>query len=508
MHAALSFSPPVDGGFSAMHSRQQCCAQTAAPASVQGSLVDLINSGLFPFNALERQAAIADQASYNALTANPAAAVYCDPQQTAQQPATPRCPFVLFSNLRELVQTANSLLANGQPTRYSRFLNFEGLGDALRWTAAEELLAPGSAATQFTRSQVASVAGRITALRFGATGFSVAGIPTSPDAGSALAVLEPQARGGGASADSSDSGDAARWGGFLNGSYDWGKRAPSDLEDAFAFDSGDASLGVDYRFSRRLVLGAAVGYTNQRIDFDSVLSVVGGGIRSHGYSFQVFGLYEWDGPYASVSVGAQRSNYDSTRFITYPSENIAVPAVDAVATGSTHSNAFTGTFEVGWSLTHKAFGFEPYLSGDYQHIRVAGFRESSVNIGVDAGTPAGFDFDFHAQQVAVFDTALGSRFQYTFSPRFGVAVIFLKAEYHHLFDDSPGSVVSSYNDLGNSGAEFNIPSDKPDANFFQFAVGSSVVLGHRLQAYVQYQQSVGIVDVSNHLISGGFRGAF
>jgi outer membrane lipase/esterase len=488
----------------------QCCAQTAAPpATVQGSLVDLMNSGEFNFNALERQSAIANQASYNALTANPAGAVYCNPQQPKATVGCPPPVFLVFQNLRDLVQTANSLLANGQPTRYSLNLNDEGLGDALRWTAAEELLAPGSTATQFTKSQVASVVGRITALRYGATGFSITGVSTPPDADSALAELEPRARGGGASADSTDSGDAARWGGFLNGSFGWGKHSPTVLEDAFAFDSRDAALGIDYRVNRRLVLGAAAGYTNQRIDFDSALSVVGGGIRSHGYSFQVFGLYEWDGPYASVSVGAQRANYDSTRLITYPSENIAVPSVDAIATGSTHSDAFTGTFEVGWSLAHKAFGFEPYVSGNYQHIRVLGFRENSVNINAaDAGTPAGFDFDFQAQRIAVLDTALGSRFQYTFSPRFGVVVTFFKAEYHHLFDNSPGSVISSYNNIPSSGAAFDIPSDKPDANFFQFAVGSSIVLGHRLQAYVQYQQSVGIADVSNHLISGGFRGAF
>jgi uncharacterized protein YhjY with autotransporter beta-barrel domain len=490
----------------------QCCAQTSAPpaaASAQGSLVDLMNSGQFDFNALERQSASANQASYNALTTNPAGAVYCNPQQVNPTPGCPPPVFLVFSNLRSLVQTANSLLANGQPTRFSLNLNDEGLGDALRWTAAEELSAPGSAATQFTRSQVASVAGRITALRFGATGFSIAGVPTLPGADSALAALEPRARGGGASADSDDIGGASRWGGFLNGSFGWGNRAPSVLEDAFAFDSRDATLGVDYRVNRRLVLGAAAGYTNQRIDFDSALSVVGGGINSHGYSFQVFGLYEWDGPYASASIGAQRSNYDSTRLITYPSENIAVPSVDAIAKGSTDSAAVTGTFEVGWSLAHKAFGFEPYLSGDYQHIRVAGFRESSVKVGgADAGMPAGFDFDYQAQRVAVLDTALGSRFQYTFSPRFGVVVTFFKAEYHHLFDNEPGAVISSYNAIANSGVEFNIPSDKPDENFFQFAAGTSLVLGHRLQAYFQYQQSVGITNVSSHLISGGFRAQF
>jgi outer membrane autotransporter protein len=491
----------------------ECYAQTPAPnGPVQGSLVNLINSGEYAFNSLERLSATANQASYNALTSNPSSGTYCNPQLAAASPTCSSAVFLVFSNVRSLVQTANALLANGQATRYSLNLDDQGLGNALRWTAAEELTAPGAAATQFSNSQITSVASRITALRFGASGFSVAGLGVPSDAEAGLAATEPRSRGGdggGASADSADIGGASRWGGFLNGSFGWGDRAPSALEDAFAFDSRDATLGIDYRFNRHLVLGAAAGYTKQRIDFDSNLSVVGGGIDSDGYSFQIFALYDWDGPYASVSIGAQRMRYDSTRLITYPSLNIVVPSVDALAIGATNSDALSGTFEIGWSLAHKAFGFEPYLSGDYQHIRLAGFTESSHKIGgADAGAPAGFDFDYAGQHITFLDSALGTRFQYTFSPRFGVAVAYFKAEYHHLFDNTPGAVVSSYNAIANTGAAFDIPSDKPDANFFQFAVGSSFVFSHGIQAFLQYQQSAGITNVSSHLISAGFRGAF
>jgi outer membrane autotransporter protein len=326
-----------------------------------------------------------------------------------------------------------------------------------------------------------------------------------------VAAIEPQMRGSGASADSSDIGSTSRWGGFLNGAFGWGKRAPTVLEDAFAYDSRAATLGIDYRMSRHLVLGAAAGYTNQRIEFDSSLSVVDGAIHSHGYSLQVFGLYEWDGPYVSLSLGAQRARYDSKRLITYPSLSPFgdVPPVDALASGSTTSTSLTSTFEVGWSLPHGAFGFEPYLSGDYQHIHLAGFSESSVDIGVfDRGNNAGFDLGYAAQRISLLDSALGTRLQYSFSPPFGVAVAFFKAEYHHIFDNHPGTVVSSYNAVVGSGAAFNIPSDRPDPNFFQFAVGSSFVFRHGIQAFLQYQTSAGITNVSTHLISGGFRGAF
>jgi uncharacterized protein YhjY with autotransporter beta-barrel domain len=477
--------------------------------AVTGSLVDLVNSEPANFDALERLSAIANQASYNSLTANPAGKTYCNPALTTASATCPQSVFLVFSNLRTLVQTANALLGNGQATRYSLNLNAQGLGNVLRWTAAEELTAPGTAATQFTKAQFASVASRITALRFGASGFTVAGMPATPNGNPGFGDSEVQVRGGGASADSADLVNASRWGGFLNGSYDWGTRAPSVLEDAFSFDSRDATLGIDYRVNKRIVIGAVAGATNQHIDFNSSLSVVGGSIHSNGYSFQLFGLYQWDGPYLSMSVGAQRVNYDSTRLIAYPSQNIVVPAVNATATGSTTSNAVTGTFEFGWPLSRGAFEVEPYVNGNYQHIHIDGFSENSVNnSGPEAGLPAGFAFAYGSQSISALDSALGVRFQYTFSLPFGVVVTYVKSEYHHLFDNDPGSVISSYNAIANGGAAFDLPSDKPDPNFFQFAAGTSVVLGHRVQGFVQYQQSEGITYVSNHLISAGLRAQF
>jgi uncharacterized protein YhjY with autotransporter beta-barrel domain len=481
-------------------------AQTA-PATA-GSLVQLVDSApAGTFNELERLSAIGNQASYNVLTSNPGSAIYCSPALTTASPTCPPSVFLVFSNLRELVQSANELLQNGQPYTYSLHTNDQGLGFALRWTAGENLLAPGSVATQFANGQLASVAGRIAALRLGASGFLVSGFFPQQDGGSAVAMNSLGALGGGASADSKDIGIASRWGGFLNGAFGWGYREPSVIEDAFAFDSKDATLGVDYRLSRRLVLGASVGFTNQRVEFDSSRSVAGGGFHSNGYGAILYGLYEWEGPYISVSGGWQRSSFDETRLVTYPSFNIAVPSPNATASGSTDSSTILASFAAGWPLSRGPATVEPYVNANYRHVDLDGFRETSDD-NADPAQPAGFDFDFAPQQFRILDTAAGLRLQYTFKSGIAVFVPYARAEYHHNFAANSYSVRASYNVIANSGAQFDLPSDPVDNHFYQFAGGFSVVLPHGIQGFVQYQTTSGMEFVTSHQISGGIRGEF
>lgn len=486
-----------------------CYVPARAQSVPAGSLTQLVTTApAGTFDQLERLSAFANQASYDFLTANPRGSTYCDPSLSAPSPTCPANVFLAFSNLRELIQSANELLDNGQPTQYSLHTNDLGLGFALQWTAGEELAAPGSVATQFASGQLSSVASRITALRFGASGFSLGAVNSGQQSAPMYAYDSPPALGGGAGADGGI-GIASRWGGFLNGSFGWGKRDPSVLEDAFAFDSKDATAGVDYRFTRTFVLGISAGYTNQRIDFDSSLSVAGGGVRSTGYSTVIYALWDWNGPYLSGSAGWQRLDYRTTRLITYPSFNIAVPSADATAYGSPRSDALLGTLTFGWSFTPRSWTLEPYLTADYRHVTIAAFRESSlINSGPDAGQPAGFDLAYAPQSIRLLDVAAGARIQYAFRPSFGVIVPYARGEYHRTFDSNPYTVVSTYAAIAGGGVEFSLPSDAPQRHYYAAAAGFSLVLPHGIQAFAQFEELAGMQYVSDRQITGGVRAEF
>ncbi len=112
----------------------------------------------------------------------------------------------LFDTARELVQTSNEQQGSG-PTVFSLGLTVQGLRNALQWVAAEELGTPGTMATKTTSGQLSSVAARLSALKFGVTGFNVNmsdsgfGLPDGRTLALAPGGGPPQ--GGGAGADGS-----------------------------------------------------------------------------------------------------------------------------------------------------------------------------------------------------------------------------------------------------------------------------------------------------------------
>ncbi len=433
-------------------------------------------------NPIEQAAALANQATYNDLTGGEVP--LCDPELSGPAGNCTGAVFEMFSNVRELVETANELTDSGS-TRYSLRLDQENLGFALRWTAAEEMAAQGSSATQFTNSQLNSLASRISALRVSALGAS----------------------GGGASA---DDGIAKRWGGFLNGAFGYGRKddttdpfnttGTSGAEDAFDFDGSEITLGADYRLGESTVLGALLGFSQRRVDFDSAVSIVDGTIDTDGSSLLFFALRESDRFYVSGSLGGQWLEYDFTRRITYPSLNPLVAAVDVTTTSNTDSNTLMGNLSGGANFRFGGFSLAPYAKAEYQKVSVDEFVEQGAS---------GFEFGYGEQDIKSFQLAAGATLQYVFTPRFGVIVPYARAEFRQEFENDPRNISATYASMPASSVtaaqDFNLATDEHDDQFYVVAGGFSVVLKGGLQGFLQFQEVLDLDTFSDSVIAGGIR---
>jgi outer membrane autotransporter protein len=451
-------------------------------------------------NDVEESSARGTQATYDALLTGNGGP--CDAFQAEDSGQCSGSVFVVFESTREFVQTGNELTGDG-PIEFSLGLDLDGLGRALRWNAGEEFSGQGSQTSEFVDGQLSGLASRMTALRFGATGFFIAGVPV----GDAQMAMTPGARGEaygmGASADDDF---VKRWGGFLNGSYGYGDKEATGNEDAFDFDGYDITGGVDYRINNQWVVGGVLGYTDREIDFQPVDNiVVDGGIETDGFSILPFVLYQGTRWFGSASLGYQSMTFDSDRAIKYPSLNPDVPPANTRTLSSSDSDTLTFSAAGGYGFDFGQFHLEPYGSLEYSDITIDAFTERDIN-------DDGKDFEVDEQDIESLEASLGVKFVYTFLPSFGVISPYVDIEWRNQFENDPRTIEAVFNGssavVDTDKARFKIDTDEVDDQYYVIAVGVSAVLPGGFQGYLTYRTIEDLDFYTHRVISGGIRYEF
>jgi uncharacterized protein YhjY with autotransporter beta-barrel domain len=523
--------PPADGGKCAfLVATLAIVAWTPRTVLAQTTNPGLGLPGLAYANEVERVAAVANQAAFDALDAscNPGGALDTVPEPPAPPPGA-SCGadhFFVYLNARELVHTANEIRGSGASVA-SLGQDLEGLGKALRWTAAEELAVQGSMGTQFANGQLSNLAARLSALRFGAGGFSITNLYLlSPFDEPRFAQNQAGASSGADTAAGEGRESFSRWGGFLNGSFGYGTKQPTPLEDAFDFDGSELTLGVDYRFPSNLVLGGILGFSKQAVDFDeaaSAISVVDGNVDSEGTSLILFAFLQSEHLSVSGSLGTQTLDYDIVRNIKYPSFNPDLGSTNSVANSHPSSDVTMATFSFGYAFGQRKLTVEPIFNLEYIDISVASFAEErSINRLSDAGESKRFDLDISHQAIQSLDASVGARLQYVFTPGFGVIVPYLSLESHRELKDDARIIVAGYAAIQDivGVSSFAVPTDVPARDYAIASLGLSAVLrGGRqrelggpiaggLSAFVQLKSVRGRAYYDDRVVTGGFRYEF
>jgi uncharacterized protein YhjY with autotransporter beta-barrel domain len=462
-------------------------AQTAGETPSLLTMVStLTDDGVYAFNALAFAAARANDAAYARLLPLCAGAGSAGCTGATQQ---------LYFQLRALEDNANELLGRGEQT-YSLRLSPTGVASALQWTAPEEYAAQGSMTSQFANSQASILTSRFAALHFASMATRLAA--NVDDGSSATWAAAYSALGGSAGGDVSNF-SFGRFSAFVNSGFGAGEKSPTTFEDAFAFDSTEASAGLDYRITDRLVVGLLAGHTERRVDFNSAESIVAGGIRSNGQSGTLYVQYEGDAAYLNGSVGSQHMSLHSQRKITYPSNNPIVPSVNVTAVSDAGAVTTTASVAGGYVWHYKAASVEPYINGLYAHTRIGSFTENASN---------GFDVRLDGQSIVSSEATVGLKLQYAILPPFGVIVPYIYGEYRHQFAESSRTVGSSYAADGSASSDFSLPTDAAPQHYFVAGAGASIVLPHGIQGFVQYLRVLQYTNYSDHVFSGGLRWEF
>ena len=460
-----------------------------AQAASSGSLLTMVNTlsseGVYQFNALDRQSAIANDTAFANLqpicgTTSPAAPVPSGSCSGAT--------LNLYDQLRELEDNANELLRNSGETQYSLHLPPSEMASALQWTAPEEFAAQGSITSRFANSQAGLLSNRFAALRFATQQIRLAdGSIWQPSS-------EFGALGGSAGADSEEA-SFGRWSVYANGGFGTGSKSPTVFEDAFFFDDTQASAGMDVRLSDLLVVGVMAGHVEQRVDFNSSESIVDGGVRGNGQSGLMYAQFDWRNAYLDVAAGAQHMTLVTTRRITYPSNNPLIPPVDDTSYSDTGATSWIGTLGMGYTFQYRGFSANPYLNVQWVSTHIGRFTEYNGN---------GFNIDAPSQTIQSLEADPGLKIEYVLLNRFGVLIPYAYGEYRHQFRDGSRDIATSYS-AGTGGVDFNLPTDAAPRHYYVAGGGASAVLKHGVQGFLQYVKILDYRNYSDHVISGGIR---
>jgi uncharacterized protein with beta-barrel porin domain len=385
----------------------------------------------------------------------------------------------------------------------------------MRQVASEEVSSLGRKAVE---TSTKAVGARLAALRRGASGINIQGLgvnsqePTLP--GTLVAALGPFAAVSSTTTTTTTDipSPFAGLGLFANGLFAVGDRDPTSNEDGFDFHTYGVIAGVDYRFSPKLVLGAAFIYQSSNSDLKNPSSLVSptfstsanaGSADTRSYGFSLYGTYYvLEQLYVDGIVSFGWNNYSLDRVIGYN-----LPAQMSRVNQIAHAdpNGYQSSFSVGagYEFRQGAWTFGPVARLQYIRFNIDGYQEKINNTDPGFGWALALD----SQDVESFTTVLGGRASYAISTGLGVLLPQVRIEWEHEFKNDSRLLTARFvNDP--VGQPILFTTDNPDRNYANLGVSLSATFRHGIAAFIDYQTVLGLANVSGNFITLGVRGEF
>ena len=379
----------------------------------------------------------------------------------------------------------------------------------LRQFSGEETSSQGRWSTEGSISQFKGIATRLSAIRLGSR---AGGLAVNLQGVDLIAVRDQDAQGpatamigGVAGAADADTG----WSWFANLDYGFGDRDDTEFENGFDADSFGVTLGADYAFGNGVTLGGALTYHDSEIDFDSAqsgtqASVSGGSVDSETMTLAAFINYTMDAFYLSGIVSFGEGEYDMERVVVVP-PSINLAPFNLEIGSDTDSDQFALQLQAGYSFGTGPTTFDLYGGYDLLQIDIDEYTETGSPLALQYGSQ-----DVDSEQLF-----LGGAVRHAINTDGGVVVPYATVEFRHELDNDARTVNARYA-LGapgfvNAAGEtdnFAVPTDDPDENYFEVALGISGQLANNVVVFAQYATVVGLSDTSASLVSIGLRGTF
>lgn len=396
----------------------------------------------------------------------------------------------LFDRCGEMVHTALGLEIDSSK---SLGISLAELANVLQEVAGEEAMAQGSIATDTMSGQNALIGSRISGLltRLASTHYS----DSDDFYGNSSRIL-----GMGASGD--DFGLSENFSVFANISAGNGEKDATNRENGFDLDATTFIVGADYRLNNSSVVGATIGLEAYDADYTKNQRVSGGDMSVDTATVSVYGLYSQDSYFMSGILGFGNSDFDTTRSVQYSSNNPndSFNGANRQLTSKSQSSQYNLSLTMGYQMINGSRTISPYVKLSYLDVEIDEFGEVDSSGG-------GLGLQYSAQNIESFKGILGAQASWVISQDFGVFSPYVIAEWHNEFKNDPDTITFQYiHDPRNN--QISLQGDAADSNFFNFTVGSSLILPNSFQLHADISSVVAFQDFDYTSINVGIRKAF
>jgi large repetitive protein len=399
---------------------------------------------------------------------------------------------------RDLFTQCSALISD-----YGGGQNEAGLKKALDAISGRQVTAPQRTALQFSAGQLANMSARLAELRLGGSSFSMAGLDLGlpgnvESAYGPLLGLAKELFGGGAG-DDKNSGPGSRLGMFITGTFRRGSESTSNSELGFDFKNDGVTVGVDYRFTDRLIFGLAGGYGTTSTTYDDQ----GSKLDSKSSGFSLYGTYFRDRFYVDLLAGFMHNSYDLSRQASFQSSSNGVGcgggncSVETSSSTSAHEWTISGATGVDFGSGGLAIG--PELALDYARIDVSGFTE---------GGPSGLALTFSPQSAESLVLKAGGHVSYAWTTSWAVISPQARVRWLHEFlNDSYAAPIVFTADTLTPVAQrsFVAYTNSPDRNYLDWNLSLAFQFPHGISGFVNYGQLGGLQYINMREFNIGLR---
>lgn len=304
---------------------------------------------------------------------------------------------------------------------------------------------------------------------------------------------ERNKKGGGSSADL----QFDRLGVLLAAQSGRGQRSQTTLEQGYDSKLDGVVVGVDYRFTDRLLAGVTLASTDNHANFRGSSGTLDSTTRNG----TLYATYlPLDNAYVGGYFGNARMRQQGTRQATLAMP-LNPPLAGTALTETAQSEGggkqsllgLSGGYD--WNLGSATLG--AFLNADRVSTRLNSYSETGANF---------LGLIYPAQSIVSLTSTLGLRGSYRAAFDWGAMVPEIRLAHVHEYKNDARTIDSQL--LINPATVISINTDAPDRNYYMAGAGVTFEIGSRVRMFVDYERRGGHAYLTNSAVNVGLHIGF